>query len=887
MLVSGERRQEKIPGERGSLPRVGKTPIEQLKTRKEHLVSLLLKGKEDRFLERHTELLDEYFQESYANSSVGPRMHMEKNPCAFLALGGYGRREQCLHSDVDLLLLFKKKVPEGADELVRETVYPLWDIGLEVGHATRSLRESQKLATEEFEVLTSLMDARFLCGFSTLYSDLMQALRNRVLGRHARAFIQWLLKRNRERHEHFGDSTYLLEPDIKEGQGGLRDYHAMVWMALTRYQTRDMEELARGGHITEDELHALREALSFTWKVRNQLHHIAGRRCDRLYFEYQVEMARSLGFRDRDGRQDVEQCLGTLHGHMEFLKQLYLVFVSKVTPRRMIYFRKGPVRRLRTQGLRQADGTLNFQSPDSVLEQPLLLIRIFEQSVLLDLPLSIEAKRLVRGNLHLVDSNYQASQPVVQALRRIMTAPTPVFSVLKEMFNTGLMTSLIPELKGIVNLIQYDEYHLHPVDKHSLRSVQTLKDLGRPEPEAADSLAGRLYGELLDPETLIWAMFLHDAGKGVAMDDHAAQGARIARSVFSRMSFPREKIDLISFLVEEHLALMKYATQRDIQEEKAVVQFAMKFRSVEELKMLYLLTVADARATGPKAWSSWIDTLLKELFFKTRHILEKGELAATGSRETVEHKKRQVAKKSIDLPGDELDSLFEKMSPRYLLHTPSKEILKHIELFRGLGSLPFVLATHSTKTDLRTVTVCARDRTGLFSKIAGVLTLNSLSILDANIYTWGNQVALDIFTVKAPPDSLHEEETWERVKRDLHAALSGERDLETEVDRKMKQFKPSRKKGAARPDKIVVDNRGSDFFTIIEVYANNFPGLLYKITNVLFRCGMDVRIAKIATKVDQVLDIFYVRDFYGEKVDNPEQVEALRNALQEVLSVAT
>jgi len=302
--------------------------------------------------------------------------------------------------------------------------------------------------------------------------------------------------------------------------------------------------------------------------------------------------------------------------------------------------------------------------------------------------------------------------------------------------------------------------------------------------------------------------------------------------------------------------------------------------------MLYLLTVADARATGPNAWSSWIDTLLKELFFKTRHILERGELAASGSRETVERKKREVAKKALDLSGDELGKLFAKMSPRYLLHTPSREILKHIELFRRLESRPFVMATHPVKTDLRTVTVCGRDRPGLFSRIAGVLTLNNLGILDANIYTWGNRVALDIFTVKAPPDSLHEEETWDRVKRDLHAALSGESDLETEVERKMKQIKPVRRKVAARPDKIVVDNRGSDFFTIIEVTANDFPGLLYKITNVLFRCGMDVRIAKIATKVDQVLDIFYVRDVYGEKVDNPEQVEALRNAIGEVLSVA-
>jgi len=314
------------------------------------------------------------------------------------------------------------------------------------------------------------------------------------------------------------------------------------------------------------------------------------------------------------------------------------------------------------------------------------------------------------------------------------------------------------------------------------------------------------------------------------------------------------------------------------------VQFAQKFRSLEELAMLYLLTVADAQATGPKAWSSWTDTLLKELFFKTRHIPEKGELAASGSREIVERKKAELAKQSPALTGAALADLFDKMSPRYLLYTPAADILKHVELFTRLEGHPFALSARPSETDLRTVTVCARDRPGLFSRIAGSLTLNNLGILEASIYTWGNQVALDIFTVKAPPDRLREEETWARVERDLAAALSGELDLASAVDRKVSQIKPPRRKGNLRPDKIVVDNQGSDFFTIIEVYASDSPGLLYQITNVLYRCGVDVRLAKISTKVDQALDVFYVRNLYGEKVDDPEQVEALRTAILGVLS---
>ena len=863
------------------------SPSATLQAGREKLISSLIRGTAEDFLEKHTALLDDYFQESFARSSVGPGLRMEENPCAFLALGGYGRREQCLRSDVDILIVFKKRIPEEANGLVQEIVYPLWDRGLEVGHSTRTLKECLRLASEDFEVMTSLLDARFLCGFSPLTSELSQAVVGKLLARNSGAFLQWLVAKNRERHESFGDSSYLLEPNLKEGQGGLRDYHAIGWMALARYQLRTLAELLRLGHVTRDEARGLEEALSFVWKVRNHLHRLAGRKCDQLYFEHQVEAARLLGYRDGNGRQGVELFLGALHGHMDFIKQLHLTFVSKVLPRKSLsLFGSGPALRLRTRGIRMVDGALDFQTPSSVLENPHLLIKIFEQSALLGVPLSIEAKRLVRERLSLVDEDFRSSRPTVQCLRRIMTAPNRPFSVLKEMFGTGLLVSLVPETRGIVNLIQYDDYHVYPVDLHTLRTVQILKDFGRPDPETRGSLPGELYRDLADPEPLVWAAFFHDVGKGVPSEDHSAQGAAIARGVLGRMALPPETADLVAFLVREHLLLMKTATRRDLQDEKTVIQVARKFRTLDELKMLYLLTVADTRATGPKAWNTWIDTLLRELFFKTRHLLEKGDLAATGAAELVEKKKQEVLRKAFQIPAADLNSLFEKMSPRYLLHTAPADILRHIGLFPQLERLPFVIDAQKGEADYRTLTVCARDRPGLFSGISGALTLNNLNILNANIYTWGNQVALDIFRVTSPPDALHEEETWDRVRRDLQAALEGRLDLEAALAQKLPAYRPARPPSQTRPDRIVVDNRASDFFTVIEVYTRDFPGLLYKLTRALFLCGLDVRVAKIATQVDQVLDVFYVRDFEGQKVDDPARVESIRGSLEEAVAGA-
>ena len=863
------------------------SPARVLQTRRKELVYRFTSGQAPDFVREHAGLLDDYFRECFARSAVGPRMHMEKNPCVLIALGGYGREEQCLHSDVDVLLLFEKRVAEEAEELVQEIFYPLWDIGLEVAYGTRSLRECIRLASEDFEVLTSLIDARFLCGISSLYSELVEGIHEKVVRKRGPGLLKWLVEKSQQRHARFGDSAYLLEPNVKEGLGGLRDYHTIRWIAWSKYHVRKVSDLVEGGHLARDEVQGLFEAVSFIWKVRNWLHRITARKCDHLYFEHQVRLAGDLGFEDANGQQAVERCLGVMHGHMEFVKHLHLSFLNKVMPRGKKPYRRRIVSRPRIRGLRILKDALHFETPESVEEDPLLLIRVFEQSALLGVPLSIETNRLVRKHLPRIDEAFRSSHAVVQSLRRILVSPPQTFNVLNEMLNTGILVALLPELKAIVNRIQYDEYHVHPVDKHSLLTVRTLKGLGDSKADEGVRLAAQLFEEIADPEVLLWSALFHDVGKGVPGQDHTEQGAETVRRVFTRMGFPAARIETISFLVREHLSMVKTATQRDIQEEKVVVQFARKFRDVDELKMLYLLSVADCMATGPKAWNAWKDVLVRELFFKARHILERGELATRASAETVARKREEVFLKAHSMPREKIETLFENMSTRYLLHTPVRDILRHMELFQMLGESPFVLDPCAPTEDYhRSLTVCARDRPGLFSCISGVMTLNSLDILNAHIYTWGNGIALDVFTVRAPRDSLREDEVWRKVRNDLHGVLSGAIELESALEEKLPAPRPSTRPGTKRPDRIVVDNESSDFFTVIEVYTRDFTGLLYRVTDALFRCGLDVWIAKIATHVDQVVDIFYVRDREGQKLDDGERVSRLKDAIGQVLREA-
>jgi len=413
-----------------------------------------------------------------------------------------------------------------------------------------------------------------------------------------------------------------------------------------------------------------------------------------------------------------------------------------------------------------------------------------------------------------------------------------------------------------------------------------LKDFGSPGADHQDAIYRQIFAEIARPDLLLWAGLFHDIGKSLPGQDHARHGAELTREILRRLHFPDLDIDTVAFLITEHLLLVNTATRRDLNDEKIVVQCARRIGDVDRLKMLHLLTVADSKATGPKAWNDWIAVLLKELFFKALHILEKGELATPTAVTIVAKKRDELFHVAQFPPRDELGTLFEQMSLRYLHSTSVKEIVRHIELYRRLGEGDSVLETDAHRgSKYRTVTVCAKDRHGLFSRIAGVFTLNNLNILSAEIYTWRNGVALDIFKVTAPPDLLREEDTWSRVRDNLRAALRGDLDLELALEEKVRAYQAAaRSHTGLRPDRIVVDNRASDFFTIIEVYTHDFPGLLYKVTTALFRSRLNIWVAKIATKVDQVVDIFYVRDFEGQKVDSPEQVAAINEAIGRVLS---
>jgi [protein-PII] uridylyltransferase len=881
MTASGSlaRQDEIIIPDKDSI--VGKLAYTDLRESRERLFCDFSVGKiKGDFQENYSEIIDQYFRISIQESETGQELFKKKIPFALVAVGGYGRSELCLFSDIDILVLFRKKIPTDAKNLSEELFYPLWDLGLELGYGVRTIRDCVKLSKDDFEVLTSIMDARFLCGDSLLYLDLMEELQKKVIDRYSLKLIHWLEGRNRLRMNNFGDATHLLEPNLKDGIGGLRDYHHIIWMAKALYNIRDARELEYLGKLSYQEYHELKKEVQFILFVRNHLHQLSNRKNDRLNFEYQEEIAKRLGFKKTNKIPPVEQFLGKLHSSMEVIKILHQSFLQGHAVKK----RKNKttvVTKNISKGLHIIHDELSFNSATVILSDPSIIMDIFVQSSKHGIPLSMDARRLVKEFLSLIDDNFRRSSKIFNSFLDIINNNNAENSF-NQMFETGFLDTYIPEFGHIRDRVQFDAYHIFPVGRHVLETFYQLKNISKEK----DLLLVDTFADLRNHEILFLAALFHDIGK--TGKGHARRGVKITRDILNRFNYSKEATDEVLFLIENHLFLAETATRRDLDDEKIIIHAARKIGTIERLKALHLLTWADSSATGPRAWNDWTCNLVQELFFKILHILEMGELATPDTSQKINRLKRQLRRLTADILGiNEFDHFFEIMPPRYKLITPAADIMHHYEMMKDLKrqidnqqTNPFVFNFRENKQGgFWEVSFVAKDRPGLFSDIAGVMALNNINILSSNIYTWRDGTAVDVFSVTRPLDTINPDKIWNRVRRDFENTFSGKLALSYRLSKKAVPIIGSSSKKPSLPPSVNIDNKSSDFFTLIETFASDRIGLLYIITRTLFDLRLDIRIAKTGVKGDQTADVFYVRDFDGQKLEDDAQVNEVKMAL--------
>ncbi len=858
-----------------------KTKTDILIKNRKVLIEQFLLGEEPGFLEKHTSLIDEYFFTIFEQSIAARDITIAGFPFAIIALGGYGRKEQCIHSDIDLLILFKESVPPQVEAFIQELIYPLWDARFEVGYAVRSINECLSMAFDRFDVLTTMLDARFICGASLIYFTFMEQFRTQLNDKHRNSTLNYLFEHGEKRHFDFGDSTYRIAPDLKSGFGGLRDYHTLLWYAKIKSNIKTRKDLEYYVFLSHFEYITLEKSLKAIWKTRNFLHHIIKRKCDTLHFEYQAELADLLGYKSNNRQPAVERFLGDLHKKMDFLKQINQITFEDILRSRRIKKEHSQIFPTKTNGLIIKKKRLYFTNTVAVMQEPRLLLKIFLESGKRKIQLSIEARRIITEFIHLVDDDLIKCHDCIKIFIKILSLSYWDFNVLNVMLTTGVVEKFIPEFSAVVNKIQYNNYHLFPVDKHSIRSVQIINSFRKNKVAPVDTLYYSVFKEIRDKNGLIFAALLHDIGKSEPEKEHSKTGARIAKPILKRFGFNSTQTKDILFLIENHLILIKTATRRDISDEETAVFMANHIGKIKLLRMLYLLTVADSKATGPKAWNLWTENLLRDLFLKTMGVLKKGELASRKTQKLIEKKRTIVLRLTQERWNkDEITMQLESMSLRYLLYVMAQDIVRHINLYKNLKDRDFIWQIAEEKnSNIRTVSICGKDKPGIYSKIAGVFFINGLDIVGSQAYSFGPEYILDIFKIRPPKDKIFEKKKWESTRKDLIHALEDDHFLDSAINKISRKITvPAWKKPKA--NSIKIDNETSSFFTIVEVFTYDFPGLLFSITNALYKNHVNVNVAMISTKVDQVVDVFYIRNFEDDsKIETEQGLEHIKNVI--------
>ncbi len=824
------------------------------------------------------------------SADYGQQLPAANRRVALIAQGGYGRGELNPQSDIDLLFLYVWKVSPFVESVTEKLLYTLWDAGLQVGHATRSIADCVRLAESDMKVRTSLLDARFLCGDFPLYEDFEKKVESRLVKNGVKRFIREKLEETRLRHEQFGGSVYLLEPDVKEGEGGLRDLQTARWVARAGLKVKDIETLALNGIVGAADIAQLKESQDFLLRVRNELHFSTGKHQDQLTFEHQEKVSAALGFEGEGALRGVEVFMRSYYLHAAQVNRLSTLIVHRVTDCDKPRFGAGAIfgRTLR-EGIRLSKGHLTVTKPEVLRSAPENLVRIFDDAQKYNCQLSHETRELLRAHLDLIDDEFRRSAAANLPFFSILRWKESVYETLVEMHRAGVLGALIPEFGRLLCMVLHDAYHIYTVDQHSLRLIKEIERLKAGEYAESSPLLTQLAREAEKIELLYLGLMFHDIGKGFG-GGHSEIGARMVHSIARRMRLNADDGALVEFLVRHHLLMTHTAFRRDLEDPKTISDFAKTMGGVNNLKMLYLLTFADVKAVGPEVWNPWKASLLGELYIKTLNVLEeaeKGEFERQDVRAALRRVQTRVRRQlTKDHDEEEVEQFIEAMPERYFLSTPEDDIAEHFELMsRFRGRRAELSVQHFPDRDCSSVAICCQDRPGLFASITGVFTALNFDILNARIFTATDGRILDVFRIShhGRAEVVMAEQKWIKFRAILDGVLDGKIDIAHLVG----SFKPSAlfQKRAPRVATVVnIDNEASDDFTIVEVFTEDRIGVLFTITYSLHRLGLSIHVAKISTNVDQAADVFYVTDRAGGKIVEPDEVEAVRNFLRQNLA---
>ncbi|NGZ04737.1 MAG: [protein-PII] uridylyltransferase [Magnetococcales bacterium] len=848
-----------------------------MRSGRERLHQFHLTGASGQFIvQGHTHLADAILQRIHDLVMAG--QEKEKSFC-LAATGGYGRRDLAPYSDIDLLFI----VPDDHSAqlpLVERMLYILWDIGMDVGHAVRTVDECLQQARQELQILTSMLESRYLAGNHGLFNHYRTTLFEHALLNDPLSFLRAKLLEQSKRHERFGASLYYLEPNIKENPGGLRDLHTFAWISKYRYQVTRIQELIPMGIITQEEFNNFKNCRAFLRRVRNALHYRAGRRDDRLTFNHQVTIAQEFGYQDLPGMLAVEQFMRRYYRVARRVGHLSWIFLRKYQDehREVLVWD----RRHLEDCFDVAGGKLLVNAEDVFVQNPMRLMQLFEVAQRHLLSIHPDTMRLITRNLHLINREFRANPRITAIFLQMLNGKRAVAWVLRRMNDAGVLGRYIPEFGRIIGQTQHDMYHIYTVDEHTILAVEALRHISSGKFAQELPISTNLMQKLTNPAILYLAVMFHDIAKGLGSGHHI-RGAAIARNICERMELPEQDVEMISWLVENHLIFSRTAFRRDLNDPETLASFAKQIGTVRKLNLLVLLTVADIRAVGPGVWNQWKGNLLRQLYERSLDTLAKGIIFTP----------EEIALRAANLKEATFNILSKEHDPEqvrhhldrfyhdYFTHYDSEMLAEHFIALQSVADQPLVIVfKQAPKINATRMLVYTPDHPGLMARISGSLAVAGANILSADITTTKDGMALDTFVIQTfNGEPIESEVRLKRIETTLTQVLEGK--LRPHILLANPPQYPLRRQPFDIPFALEVDD-SLDTYTVVEITSLDRPGLLFAITRVLQNQGVQIRAAKITTYGERVVDVFYLRDMFGLKLD-PRKLQTVTKMLQQAV----
>jgi [protein-PII] uridylyltransferase len=829
-----------------------------------------------------------------AHDYVVERLHPLANPTRaerllLVAVGGYGRGEMAPYSDVDLAFVTPWKQDGWPEQAIEAILYLLWDLKLKVGHSVRSVDETIHVAKLDHTARTALLEARYLWGDQPLHEEVAARFRREVVSGDVRQFVTEKLEEREARHLRMGDSRYVVEPNVKEGKGGLRDLHTLFWIGKYAYQVETAADLVAVGLLSAEEFGQFRRAERFLWAVRCHLHTIAGRAEERLTFDRQREIAERMNYADRAGAAAVERFMKHYFLHARTVGDLTGVFLAHLDDK---FARRGrrltwPALRWRPRNLKGfalERGRLAVPSDDFLAADPVRLVEAFWLADRDQVEIHPLALRAIARQAKLIDGRVRADPRANALFLDILCSERDPEKVLRWMNEAGVFGRFVPDFGRVVAQMQFDMYHHYTVDEHTIRAIGLLARIEQGGLKEEHGLAAGLFKRIASRRTLYVAVLLHDIAKGRG-GDHSLLGAEIARQLCPRFGLTPAETETVAWLVEKHLLLSSTAQKRDISDPKTIQDFVAEVKSLERLRLLYLLTVVDIQAVGPGTWNSWKGQLLRGLFEAAEEVLRLGH-KQKGRRERIAAIQAELAA-ALAWPDGKFEAYAARLADSYWLAEPPQVLAGNARLVAASdeGDGRLVELAPQAERGATLVSVYAPDRPGLFYRIAGAISLSGGNIIDARIHTTGDGMALDNILVQGTGGGpLHERRDLDRLEQAVLRAVAGE---EPAMQRLEARALPLPRADAFTLEPAVfVDNKASQRYTVVEVNARDRAALLSGLAKAIFDTGATIRSAHIATYGERAVDVFYLTGRDGQRIEAPEQLQQLRNALLEAATDA-